>query len=446
MRTPSRSPINPRFSRRALLGSLGATAALAPFVPLLETQAAEGPPLRLCLMFSANGTIRDAWLPSGSVNDFVLGPILSPLESIRDEIVVIDGLRYNNGGAGNRHMSGPSKFTCGTGLLDGGEFSGGGDASSGWGGGTSIDQVYAEQSGKQTPFKSLELGVRVNSANPRTRLSYSGPNQPIPPESDPSEVFGRLFAEFGQDQATIAKLKAERRSVLDVVKSQADALEQKLGSADREKLEAHLDGLGEIEKRLDLDSNVGAACEVPDIGDPPDHNSSANYPEITRLQLDLLVMAFACDLTRSSTFMWNGSTSGQTFPWLDISESHHDLSHEGDSNEDAQNKLVQINTWYAEQFAYFVDRLRQIPEGDGTMLDNTIVLWGNELGKGNNHTHNQIPFVMAGGRNTGITPGRFLQFDGVENNRLLVSVLNALGIDVDTYGELDNGSGPLPGL
>lgn len=446
MRTPSRPPFNPRFSRRTLLGSLGATAALAPFVPMLETQAAEGPPLRLCLMFSPNGTIHDAWVPSGSVEDFALGPILSPLEPLRDEIIVIDGLRYNNGGAGNRHMSGPSKFTCGTGLLSGSEFTGGGDSSSGWGGGTSIDQVYAQQSGQETPFASLELGVRVGGANPRTRLSYSGPNQPIPPESNPAQVFDRLFAEFGQDQATVAKLKAERRSVLDVVKGQADALEQKLGSADRHKLEAHLDGLAEIEKRLDLDSNLGDACEVPQIGEPLDHMATGNYPEVTRLQMDLLVMAFACDLTRASTFMWNGSTSGQTFPWLDISEGHHDLSHEGDSNEDAQSKLIQINTWYAEQFAYLVDRLRQIPEGDGTMLDNTILVWANELGKGNSHTHTEIPFVMAGGRNAGLEPGRFLKFDGVENNRLLVSVLNALGIDVDTYGELDSGSGPLPGL
>src|SRR5690606_29994710 len=152
-------------------------------------------------------------------------------------------------------------------------------------------------------------------------------------------------------------------------------------------------------------------CELPVLGEALDHMSTDNYPAVTRLQLDLLVMAFACDLTRASTFMWNGSTSGQTFPWLDINDGHHDLSHEGDSNGAAQNKLIQINAWYAEQFAYFVDRLAQIPEGDGTMLDNTIIVWANELGKGNSHTHTKIPFVMAGGRNAGIVPGRFLQYD-----------------------------------
>jgi len=445
MRTNRRSS-NRFLSRRGFLGSLGASAAILPFVPMLESRAAEGPPLRLLMMFSSCGTIHDAWVPSGSVEDFTLGPILSPLEALKDEIIVVDGLRYNSGGAGNQHMSGPSKFTTGTGLLSGGEFSGGGDASSGWGGGTSIDQIYAQESGKQTPFASLELGVRIGGANPRNRLSYAGPNQPIPPESNPSAVFDRLFAEFGQDQATVAKLKAERRSVLDVVKAQTDALEQKIGQADRHKLEAHLEGLGEIEKRLALDSNVGDACEVPMLGGAIDHMATENYPEVTRLQLDMLIMAFACDLTRSSTFMWNGSTSSQTFPWLGFSDSHHDLSHEGDSNDDAQSKLIAINTWYAEQFAYLVDRMAQIPEADGTMLDNTIVVWANELGKGNSHTHKNIPFVMAGGRNAGITPGRFLQFDEVGHNRLLVSVLNSLGFDVDSYGELDDGSGGLPGL
>lgn len=436
-----RSFNRPEFSRRAFLGSLGASAALLPFLPMTETHAAEGPPLRLLIMFSSCGTNREGWLPSGGVDDFTLGPILSPLDSVKDEIIVVDGLRFNSGGAGNNHMAGPSKFTCGTGLLSGGEFSGGGDASSGWGGGTSIDQVYAENSG-DTAFKSLELGVRVGGANPRTRLSYSGPNQPIPPESDPNQVFERLFAEFGQDQAVVAKLKAERRSVLDVVKAQTDALEQRIGQADRHKMQAHLEGLNEIEKRLTLESS----CEVPTENGSIDAGATENYPEVTRLQMDLLTTAFACDLTRSATFMWNGSTSGQTFPWLGFSESHHDLSHEGDSNDGAQNKLVQINNWYAEQFAYLVNRMRDIPEGDGTMLDNTIIVWGNELGKGNSHTHKNIPIVMAGGRNAGITPGRFLQYDDVAHNRLLVSVLNALGVDVNSYGETDNGTGGLSGL
>src|SRR5688572_21399066 len=441
-----RRRFNPRFSRRGFLAGAGLGLAATPFVPILRSRAADGPPLRLLLLFSANGTIRDAWLPSGGETDFTLGPILSPLTPYRDDIIVIDGLQYNGGGAGNNHMAGPSKFSCGSGLLAGSEFDGGGDASSGWGGGTSIDQTYATIAGKETPFNSLEIGVRIGSANPRTRLAYAGPNQPIPPENSPWAVFERLFAEFGASAAELAQLKAERRSVIDVGKAQIDTLQNEVAPEDRLKVEAHLDGIREIETRLDLEGSYGEACEVPVVGAEVDPMATDNYPAITRLHMDLLVMAFACDLTRASTFMWNGSTSGQTFPWLGIGTSHHDLSHEGDSNTGAQDDLVAINTWYAGEFAYLIEKLKAIPEGDGTMLDNTIVLWGNELGKGNDHTRTRIPFVMAGGKNAGLQTGRFLQYTDVENNRLLVSILNALGIDVDTYGDLDDGTGPLSGL
>ncbi len=439
---------NPKFSRRGLLKGLGLSAAAAPLLPLLESEsrAADGPIARVVLMFSPNGTIRDNWLPSGNGTNFTLSPILASLAPVQDQIVVIDGLEYRAGGAGNKHMAGPSKFTAGSGLLSGDEFSGGGDASSGWGAGTSIDQVHAQAVGAMTPFASLELGVRVSGGNVRNRLSYSGPNEPIPPENNPTEVFDRLFSEFGQSQAELARVRAERRSALDVLKEQTESLKTKIAAAENQKMESHLDGLREIEKRLDLESATGEHCEVPMIGDVGDHMSTQNYPEVTRLQMDLLTMAFACDLTRASTFMWNGSTSGQTFPWLDVNDSHHDLSHLGDEDDAARDKLTSINTWYAEQFSYFVQSLAAIPEGDGTMLDNTIVLWGNELGKGNNHTHKQIPLVLAGGGNLGIQTGRLLEFDDVENNRLLVSILNALGYPVETHGDLDNGSGGLPGL
>ena len=151
-------------------------------------------------------------------------------------------------------------------------------------------------------------------------------------------------------------------------------------------------------------------------------------------------------MTRVATLQWTHGQSGTRFSWLGQTDGHHGLSHEADDDGTIRGMLVDINYWYAEQLAYLLDRMKAIPEGDGTMLDNTIVLWGNELGKGNSHTRTQIPFVMAGGKNAGIAGGRFLTYQDVPNNRLLVSVLNALGIDVDTYGDLDNGSGGLPGL
>ena len=445
----SRKPFNPRFTRRGLLASMGAGLAATPLLPLFESEskAAVGDVARVVLMFSPNGTIRPNWLPSGGTTDFSFGSILAPLEPVRDQILVLDGIRFPSGGAGNNHMAGPSKFTCGTGLLAGDEFTGGGDASSGWGGGTSVDQVHAAAVGGETPFSSLEFGVRVTGSNPRHRLAYGGPNNPIPPESDPAAMFDRLFSEFGADQAELARLRTERRSVLDVLDAQTSAIESRVSSADKAKMAAHLEGLREIEKRLDLDGATGEHCEVPDVMMPGDALATSAYPEVSQLQLQLLTMAFACDLTRAATFMRSGSTSGQSFPWLDISEGHHDLSHEGDGNGDAQNKLTRINTWYAEQFASFVQMLAAVPEGDGTMLDNTIVLWGNELSKGNTHDVDPVPLVMAGGANLGIETGRFLQFeDGTIHNRVLVTILQALGHDIDSFGELDNGSGRLPGF
>ncbi len=443
------SKFNPRFSRRKLLASVGATVAATPLLPLFESEskAAKGDIARVVMMFSPNGTIRNNWLPSGGQDDFTLSPILASLEQVRDQIVIMDGIRYPSGGAGNNHMAGPSKFTCGTGLLAGNDFAGGGDVSSGWGAGTSIDQTHASLVGGETAFASLEFGVRVTGSNVRHRLSYSGSNMPIPPENDPASMFDRLFSEFGADQAELARLRAERRSVLDVLGAQTEAIQSKVGVSDVAKMEAHLEGIREIEKRLDLAGATGEHCSVPEQTTPGDALATSAYPDVSALQLELLTMAFACDLTRSATFLWSGSTSGQTFPWLDIDEGHHDLSHAGDGNADAQQKLTNINTWYAEQFTSFVQMLGAIPEGNGTMLDNTIVLWGNELSKGNSHQVDPIPLVMAGGRNLGIDTGRFLSFDdGTIHNRVLVSILQALGHDVDSYGELDNGSGPLPGL
>ncbi len=445
----SRKPINPRFTRRGWLASVGAGLAATPLLPLLESesQAADRGIARVVLMFSPNGTIRSNWLPSGGTSDFTFGSILAPLEAVRDRVLVLDGIRFPSGGAGNNHMAGPSKFSAGTGLLAGDEFEGGGDVSSGWGGGTSLDQVHASAVGGETPFSSLEFGVRVTGSNPRHRLAYGGPNNPIPPESDPAAMFDRLFSEFGADQAELARLRAERRSVLDVLGAQTSAIESRVSSSDKAKLDAHREGLREIEKRLDLDGATGEHCEVPGVTMPGDAFATTAYPEVSALQMELLTMAFACDLTRAATFMWSGSTSGQSFPWLDISEGHHELSHEGDGNDDARNKLTQINRWYAEQFSAFVQMLAAVPEGDGTMLDNTIVLWGNELSKGNNHQIDPIPLVMAGGANLGIETGRFLQFDdGTLHNQVLVTILQALGHDIDSFGELDDGSGGLPGV
>jgi hypothetical protein len=175
--------------------------------------------------------------------------------------------------------------------------------------------------------------------------------------------------------------------------------------------------------------------------------SNGNYPEIGRAQMDLLAMALTCDITRVASLQWSTAQSGATFSWLGHSASHHSLSHEADNDPNARSQLVEINYWYAEQFAYLLDKLKAQPEGEGTLLDNTIVLWANEQGNGDTHSRTEIPFVVAGNHDGRLDTGRYLHFDDVPHNDLYIALLHALGqTDVSTFGNPELATGPLPGL
>jgi len=276
-----------------------------------------------------------------------------------------------------------------------------------------------------------------------SRMCYAGPAEPVAPEADPSAMFDRIFGDFNVDPGALEALKAQRQSVIDLVKSDLDALTPKFGAEDQNKLEAHLDAIREIEKRNDLAVPV---CEIP-----PDPNagygSNSQFPTVSRLQLDLLVMALACDLTRVASVQWSKSVSEIVFEWLGHSQNHHDLSHLGNGDANMVSSINSINVWYAEEVAYLLAKLDAVPEGEGTMLDNTLVVWGNELARGNVHSHAPLPFVLAGGAGGAWQTGRWLQVDGHEHNRLLVSICHAMGVtDVDAFGTTDPGSGGLTGL
>jgi hypothetical protein len=227
----------------------------------------------------------------------------------------------------------------------------------------------------------------------------------------------------------------------------------RLAPADRQRLDNHLETIRDIERRISTPGALGAECTIPDVGSPLDHNAIGNYAQVVRLQSDIMTMAFACGLTNVGSIQWTNSVGNIPFPHIGIDTNHHDLSHEGDSNTSAVESIIRINTWYAEQYAYLIQQLESTPEGEGTMLDHTIVLWVNELGKGNSHTLRNIPFVMAGNvPNDDGSPhfrtGRYLQFDGANtpHNDLLVSLCRAYGIDTDVFGDRDFCNGPLAGL
>ena len=278
-------------------------------------------------------------------------------------------------------------------------------------------------------------------------MSYAGSNQPVPPEDDPSAMYDRLFGDFGKDQAELDAQRDERVAVMSVLRDQLQSLGPRYGKDDALKIEAHMDSLSEIQKRLEKASAYPEACEPPAIDMGLAVQDNDNFPAVSTAQLDLLAMALTCDMTRLATFMWSTATSGKRFTWLDIDRSHHDMSHDGDSNSATQTKLTKINTWYAKQLAYLMEKLDSVPEGDGTVLDNTLIVWGNELGKGNVHSHFPIPFVLAGGAAKYFQMGRSLDFDDTIHNRLLVSLCRYMGLeDTETFGNLDKGSGPLSGL
>jgi len=458
----------PKLNRRAFLRGVGGAAIALPWLEAMSgcgreagprasrlrssQQAMDGVPKRFVVFFSANGTIPGNWVPDGVGGDFSMSPILGPLAAHKAKLNVLSGIDMlsTRSGPGDGHQKGMGHMLTGTELLEGDQFPGGGNSgTAGWGGGISVDQELVKHIGQTTRLGSLELGVQVRSATVWSRMSYLGADQPVPPEENPYAAFERVFGNLGDDPLGRAERVARRRTVLDTVMSDYQNLSARLGASDRQRLDNHLESIREVERRLDANAGVGESCATPTLGEVIDHNANDNYPLVGRLQMDLLAMALACDLTRVASLQWSRSVSNVRFSWLPtpVPEGHHQLSHEGDSNGDAVDKLTRINTWYAEQFAYLLGRLDSMPEGDGTVLDNTLVLWCNELGKGNSHTRNNMPYVLAGGAGGAVRGGRHLAFDGDHpHNNLLVSILNAFDVDTDSFGNPAFCTGPIPGL
>lgn len=451
-----------KMRRRAFAGAVGFGAIALPFLRLLgdgpraDAQAMGGAK-RFLVVFSPNGTWPNEWRPDGGETDFRFRRILAPLEPHRSRVMTLGGVSMlsTDRGPGDGHQKGMGHVLTGVPLLAG-DVMGGCDSCPpvSWSSDLSVDQAIANQIGADTRFRSIELGAKsADHANVWTRMSYRAGSEPLPPEPSPWRAFERIFGDAGIDPDAARRRVALRQSVLDQNIGEYQRLNARLAPADRQRLENHLETIRDIERRITAPGALGAECTIPDVGAPMSHTDVANYPEVVRLQSDIMCMAFACGLTNVGSIQWTNSVGNIPFPHLGIDTNHHDLSHEGDSNTTAVEAIIRINTWYAEQFAHLIDRLATTPEGEGTMLDHTVVLWVNELGKGNSHTLRNIPLVMAGNvPNDDGSPhfrtGRYLQFDGntTPHNDLLVSLCRAYGIDTDVFGDRDYCNGPLPGL
>lgn len=438
----------PRFPRRTVLRSaLGAAIAL-PWLESLNSRpvhAQTSQPKRFVVMFSPNGTLPNLWTPTGGETDFELSPILTPLAEHRDRLVILSGIDQMGGG-GDGHQNGIGGMLTGT-PLNPGPFGGMMAPPAGWASGPSVDQRIAEVVGGETKLPSLELGVQVGRADNWGRMCYRAADQPLPPEDDPAAVYSRVFAELHTDPAVLERLRRRRASILDAVGGEYERVSQRLGSADRQRLEAHLESVREIELRLSRQAVVeGPHCSDPVLRPVAAQENDA-FPEVGELQVDLLAMALACDITRVASLQWSRSVSPTRFTWLGIEEGHHDLSHRGDDDAAAVDRITRIEQWYATQFARLLTQLAAIPEGDGSVLDNTLVLWCNELAKGNTHSRENACYVLAGGAGGALQTGRFLHYEGHQpHNDLLVSLLQAMGLPDDRFGRADWCNGPLPGL
>jgi hypothetical protein len=441
------------LSRRTILRGAGGAAIALPWLEAMQprrAQAATAPVKRFIVMFSANGTIPSAWTPTQlgpSETDFALSPILSPLEAHKSDLVVISGLDQKGGG-GDGHQNGMGGMLTGQ-MLNSGPFAGVGAAPAGWPTGPSVDQRIADGLAVPTKLRSLELGVQVGAADNWGRMIYRAANQPLPPDDNPASVYERVFSDLHTDPAVLARLRRRRQSILDGVGTQLTRTSARLGAADRQRLDAHLTAVREVETRLTTDLVVNnPACHDPTIASVP---AAANdsFPAVGGLQLDLMVMALACDITRVASMQWSRSVSQTRFTWLNVTEAHHELSHRPDSDPGAVSALTNINTWYAQQFAGLIARLKATSDGaGGTLFDNTLLLWCNELAKGNTHGRLGAPYVLAGNAGGALRTGRFLRYDGqgVPHNNLLVSILNAMGVPDRTFGKSDWCTGPLPNL
>lgn len=443
-------------SRRDFMVSLGISAAAANFafaLPSLGSEASLRRKQRIVFVFSPNGVIPKHFWPEGAGELGDLKRILQPLQPYKDQLLTIKGIDNKIKGDGDGHMRGIGCLLTGVELFPG-DIQGGSDTPAGWSMGISLDQHLKNKlqadSATQTRFGSLEFGIMVpDRADTWTRWSYAGPNQPVAPISDPYQMFDKLYGQT-QNRAMLA-------SVLDDLSEDFGKLESLASAEDRHMLRQHVEMVRSVEKELkqelvmtqtsesDTDKDLGHA--VPDL--PPNvREENDNMPTISKMQTELLVNSLAADFTRIATMQITNSVGNPTMRWLDINEGHHSISHEPDNNEGAYENLIKINTWYCEQIAFLAKRLSETPEpgGDGSLLDNTTIVWTNELGKGNSHTRNDIPFVMVGG-GLGFQMGRAVDFNHVPHNRLLLSIAEAMGQPEKTFGNPDYcGDGSLTGL
>ncbi len=439
----------PALSRRHFLRGAGALLTL-PFleslVPGGTLRAAErlgrlapsGAPLRTAFIYVPNGVNNAHWWPTaGGERDFVLGDSLAALQPHRDQIQILSGLGHANANANGDgpgdHARASATFLTGMQARK----TSGRDIRVG----RSVDQIIAAHAGPGHRLPSLEMSCDAPrltgncdsgySCAYQFNLSWRTENQPVPAERNPRLVFERLFGaqEDRLDAEARARRSAQRASILDFVSDDARRLQRSLGSADRDKLDDYLESRRAVERRLASFDQFHADPSKPMPAGVP-----GEYEDHMRLMADLLVLAFRTRSTPVATLMLSAESSGRTFPSLGITEGHHSLSHH-EKRADKLEQIRRIDAFYAQQFAYLVGRLREVPEGEGTLLDNCLLVYGSGIRDGDRHDHLDLPVVLAGGAAGATTPGRYRRFTPRPMCDLYQSILRLHGVDTPRFGD-----------
>jgi hypothetical protein len=433
--------------RRTFLKGLGTAIAL----PMLEAMvpsrlfaagrdAASGTfPKRMAFVYVPNGVTMADWTPTAVGTDFKLPPILEPLQPFQKELLVLSGLAQDkaraNGDGGGDHARASATFLtgCQARKTAGAEIKAG----------VSVDQVAAQKLGHLTRFPSLELGCdrghKSGSCDTGYSCAYSyniswkTESTPLPPEVDPRLAFERLFgngakSEVGRNQALRTRYQ---KSILDFVVEDANRLKSNLGATDRHKLDEYLTAIREMEQRIEGAERF--AGSLPDYQRP--NGIPKDFEHHVQLMFDLLALALQTDSTRISTFVLAHDGSDRSYPGIGAPEGHHTLSHHRHDEEKIQ-KLTKINHFHMTQFAYFLNRLKSVREGEGTLLDNCMIVYGSGISDGNSHAHDNLPVLVAGKGNGAIQTGRHIRFDReTPLNNLYLSMLDRMGVPADKVGD-----------
>ncbi|MCC6796943.1 MAG: DUF1552 domain-containing protein [Candidatus Hydrogenedentes bacterium] len=430
------------LNRRTFLRGIGASIAL----PMLDAMASSAPkvaasvsPVRMAFVYIPNGVIVEDWTPATDGKDFVLPHILEPLAPHRHKLLVLSGLSQRNaqalGDGGGDHARAAAVFLTGVhpNKTDGSDIRNG----------ISVDQIAAQHIGHHTRYASLELtcepGKLAGNCDTGYSCAYSNSiswrteTTPNPPEGNPRAVFDRLFGGGSEnlDPETREKRKKYRGSILDFVLEDTQSLQKSLGPTDRRKLDEYLYAIRTIEHRIESNEKLAAGEVELDVPE----SAPKDYAEYARLMFDLQVLAFRTDQTRVSTFMMAHEGSNRAYREVGVTGGHHGISHhQGDTAKISD--IRKINRYHMEQFAYFIEKLSATEDGDGTLLDHSMILYGSGIGDGNVHNHNNLPILLAGNAGGIVKSGRHIKYaDDTPLNNLYLNMLEHAGVPTEKLGD-----------